>query len=310
MASFLAATLRSLAGIPSTPWALEVFRPRSCLYTASALTGWNLYIFSLLVDIILGTSCNFFARVAPTDVKKLLKAFATSSGSLVSAPSAVRTLCVTVVAFLGNILLRLDHTQQTCLRWANVGKRWHWSGNVVVGVTTLAQRCSDDGWRRHMMTLIQRRVTMLAQRCSDDGWRRHSTTLSQRRVTMLAQHCSDDGWRRHSTTLSQRRVTMLAQRCSRDAKPTSGDDVGSTLFRWRLATSPDDAKPTSGDDVGSTLFRRRLATSQYDTKPTSGDDVGSTLFRWRLATSPDDATPTSNPFPATWPRDLAANKVV
>ena len=112
-------------------------------------------------------------------------------------------------------------------------------------VTTLAQRCSDDGWRRHRTTLIQRRVTMLAKRCSDDGWRRHRKTLSQRRVTMLAQRCSDDGWRRHSTTLSQRRVTMLAQRCSRDAKPTSGDDVGSTLFRRRLATSPDHAKPTS-----------------------------------------------------------------
>ena len=61
-------------------------------------------------------------------------------------------------------------------------------------VTTLAQRCSDDGWRRQRTTLIQRRVTMLAQRCSDDGWRRHRTTLSQRRVTMLAQRCSDDGW--------------------------------------------------------------------------------------------------------------------
>ena len=130
-----------------------------------------------------------------------------------------------------NLRQTTSASQQTCLRWANVGKRWHWSGNVAVGVTTLAQRCSDDGWRRHSTTLRQRRVTMLAQSCSDDGWRRHSTTLSQRRVTMLAQHCSDDGWRRHSTTLSQRRVTMLAQRCSRDAKPTSGDDVGSTLFR-------------------------------------------------------------------------------
>ena len=49
-------------------------------------------------------------------------------------------------------------TQQTCLRWANVGKRWHWNGNVAVGVTTLAQRCSDDGWRRHRTTLSQRRT--------------------------------------------------------------------------------------------------------------------------------------------------------
>ena len=139
------------------------------------------------------------------------------------------------------------------------------AGNYPANMLTLGQRRQTLALERQR----RRRVTTLAQRCSDDGWRRHRTTLSQRRVTMLAQRCSDDGWRRHSTTLSQRRVTMLAQRCSRDAKPTSGDDVGSTLFRRRLATSPDDAKPTSGDDVGSTLFRRRLATSPDDAKPTS-----------------------------------------
>ena len=37
------------------------------------------------------------------------------------------------------LLKKLEHygvrgiSQQTCLRWANVGKRWHWSGNVAVG---------------------------------------------------------------------------------------------------------------------------------------------------------------------------------
>ena len=81
-------------------------------------------------------------------------------------------------------------------------------------VTTLVQHCSDDGWRHRWTTLSHRRVTTLAQRCSDEGWRRRRTTSTHRRVTTLVQRWSDDGWRRRRTTLSHRRVTTLTQHCS------------------------------------------------------------------------------------------------
>ena len=103
------------------------------------------------------------------------------------------------------------YTQQTCLRWANVGKRWHRRGDDV-GPTLFRRRLATSQYD--------------AKPTSGDDV---GSTLFRRRLATSQYDAKPTSGDDVGSTLFRRRLATSQY----DAKPTSGDDVGSTLFPRR-----------------------------------------------------------------------------
>ena len=119
-----------------------------------------------------------------------------------------------MLMFISRVIIRKLHAappQQTCLRWANVGKRWHWSG------------------RRRVTTLAQRRLAMSQDDANPTSGNDVGSTLFRRRLATSMDDAKSTSGDDVGSTLFRRRLATSQY----DAKPTSGDDVGSTLYPRR-----------------------------------------------------------------------------